>query len=334
MQSYAIPALASSVLHVSPSGWSSMFPPPPKWSAEEMPDLSGKVVVVTGGNDGIGKETVKALLAHNAKVYMASRNQIKAQVAIDELKRETGREAIFLRLDLASLQSVKAAAQEFLGKETGLHVLINNAGSIYPPVEDVTEEGYDLQFGTNVLGHYYFTKLLIPVLLKTARVSADGKARIVHVASVGHEFVNGIDFETLKDGPKRRRWHTTKLYFQSKFGNVVVANEFHRRYADQGLVSFSLHPGNLKFDTKRHPSWPIKLLGILNPLIPGPKMGALTQLWAGTMPEGGNFGGKYCIPYARVGQAKKETDDPELGRMLWEWLEEQVRDVEPPYTET
>lgn len=170
-------------------------------------------------------------------------------------------------------------------------------------MEDVTEEGYDLQFGTNVLGtyeqrglasacwlvtdvsagHYYFTRLLIPVLLKTAKASVEGQVRVVHVASVGHEFVGGIDFNTLKDGSKRRRWHTTKLYFQSKFvsqwpciavsslysssclcqGNIVVANEFHRQYANQGLVSLSLHPGNLKFDTKRHPSWPIRLLGLL-----------------------------------------------------------------------
>ncbi|KAI0731863.1 NAD-P-binding protein [Fomitopsis betulina] len=299
-----------------------MFPPPPKWTTEEMPDLSGLVMIVTGGNDGIGKETVKALLEHNAKVYMASRNQVKAQAAVDELKRETGREAIFLRVDLASLKSVRVAAEEFLSKESELHVLFNNAGSIYPPVEDVTEDGYDLQFRTNVLGHYYLTKLLLPVLLGTARTSGEGKARVVHVASAEHEFVDGIDLETLKDGPKRRRWHTTRLYFQSKFGNVVVANEFHRRYADQGLVSLSLHPGNLK------------LLGLLNPLIPGPKLGALTQLWAGTMPAGRNLGGKYCIPYARVGQAKKETYNPEDGKKLWDWLGERVKNIEPSYTET
>ena len=201
-----------------------------------------------------------------------------------------------------------------VSKESSLDILINNAASQYPPVDELTSEGYDLQFGTNVLGHFYFTQLLLPALLSAARDSPDGKARVVHVASVGHEFVSGIDFDTLTDTPKRRTLHPTTLYFQSKFGNVLVANGFHRRYADQGLVSCSLHPGNLKFNAERHPSTIIRTMSIIvcttqlgpsrvrcgvvshrfcqNPLLPGPELGALTQLWAATCPEGVNFGGK------------------------------------------
>ena len=119
---------------------------------------------------------------------------------------------------------------------------------MWPPRELLTKDGYDLQWGTNVLGHFYFTQLLLPILLATTN------ARVVHVALVGHEFVSGVDFATLTDTPKRRALHPTTLYFQSKFGNVLVAKQFHRRYADRGLVSCSLHPGNLKFDTERHPS--------------------------------------------------------------------------------
>jgi len=246
--------------------------------------------------------------------------------AIEDLKRDTGREALFLRLDLADLKSIKASAEEFLSKENQLHVLFNNAGAIYPAVEAVTADGYDLQFGTNVLGHFYLTQLLLPLLLATTKSSLDGRTRVVHTSSVGHEFVNGIDFDTLKDSPHRRKQHTVKLYFQSKFGNIVASDEFHRRYADQGLVSISLHPGNLKVDTRRNPSLGAKVVSAVNPLLPDAKMGALTQLWAGTSPEGAELGGKYCIPWARVGAAKTAANDPELGKKLWSWLEEQVKD--------
>lgn len=321
-----IPGLLSVGVRSS-SGWSSMLPPPPKWSTDQMPDLTGKVMIVTGGNAGIGRENVKALLEHGAKVYMAGRNVVKCAAVIEELKEETGHEAIFLKLDLADLAAVKAAAEEFLSKETQLHVLFNNAASQYPPVEVVTEQGYDMQFGTNVIGHFYFTKLLLPILLETTKTSPDGKARVVHVASVGHEFVSGLRFDTFKDSPQRRRMHPTTLYFQSKFANIVVSNEFHRRYADQRLVSMSLHPGNLKMDTERHPSLGPRLISLLNPILPDSKMGALTQLWAGTTPEGADLSGKYCIPWARVGEAKKGTGDPDVGRKLWEWLEEQVKNI-------
>ncbi|PCH40726.1 NAD(P)-binding protein [Wolfiporia cocos MD-104 SS10] len=309
-----------------------MMPPSPKWSVDQIPDLEGKVMIVTGGYAGIGKETTRALVAHNAKVYIAGRSAVKAEAVIEEFKRETGRDALFLQLDLADLGSVKAAAEGFMSKETRLHALINNAAAQYPDIEEVTPTGHDMQFGTNVVGHFYLTKLLLPLLLETAKSSPTGKARVVHVSSVGHEFVDGIDFDTLKDGPRRRAQHPVKLYFQSKFANVAVADEFHRRYAEQGLVSCSLHPGNLKYNTERHKSLGVRFLSTIvspvsqNPVLPDNKLGALTQLWAATMPEGDDFGGKYLIPWARMGRAKPETDDPELGQKLWAWLEEQVKD--------
>ena len=107
--------------------WTNMFPPKPTWTADEMPDQSGKVMIVTGGNTGIGKETVKVLLQHNAKVYLAARSRSKAEAAIKDLKDETGKDAIFLELDLSSLASVRKAAEEFLNKEHELHILFNNA---------------------------------------------------------------------------------------------------------------------------------------------------------------------------------------------------------------
>ncbi|KAI0710962.1 NAD(P)-binding protein [Earliella scabrosa] len=303
----------------------NMFPPKPKWDVDQIPDLSGKVMIVTGGNAGIGKETVKALLNHNAKVYIAGRNPQKVQEAIEELQAETGKTALFLQIDLADLRSIKEGVSSFLSKEERLDVLFNSAGLMYPPVEQTTRDGYDLQFGTNVIGHFYLTNLLLPLMIESAKTSADGKARVINTSSMGHTFVSGIDFDTIHDGPKRIKAGTMKLYSQSKFANVVFSSELHRRYAEQGIVSVSLHPGNLKTDLQRHISKVESALTNIM-LYPAP-MGALTQLYAGTTVEGANLGGQYLIPWARVGKAKRETEDPEVGRRLWEWLEDVVKDV-------
>lgn len=302
-----------------------MFPPKPTWTVDEMPDQSGKVMLVTGGNTGIGRETAKALLAHNAKVYIAGRSPDKVQAAIAELQAETGRAAHPLIVDLADLASIRAAAADFQTKETQLHVLFNSAGVMYPDVALVTRDGYDLQFGTNVLGHFYLTRQLMPLLLQTASAAPTGTVRIVHTSSMGHLGADHIDYDTLVDGERRRKKGTMWLYSQSKFGNVVVSNELHRMYADQGIVSIALHPGNLKTDLQRHVSKIERC--ITNPLLYPAPMGALTQLYAGTMPQAAEWGGKYMIPWARLGEAKKETNDPEIAKELWAWLESQVKGV-------
>ncbi|EAU85783.2 hypothetical protein CC1G_15043 [Coprinopsis cinerea okayama7 len=143
-----------------PGAWQSIteaFPPKPTWGVDDIPDLTGKVVIVTGATAGIGQETAKALLAHNAKVYVAARSETKAEETIRVLKELTGKEALFLKLDLGDLKSVKQAAEEFQRKETELHILFNNAGVGATPIEMTTVQGYDMQFGTNVLGSLPFS---------------------------------------------------------------------------------------------------------------------------------------------------------------------------------
>ncbi|KAH9859027.1 NAD-P-binding protein [Lenzites betulinus] len=294
-----------------------LSPPKAKWGVDDIPDLSGKVMIVTGGNAGIGKETIKALLQHDAKVYMASRNRTKALAAIAELRKQTGKEAIYLSLDLADLRSVKAAAREFMSQETRLHVLFNSGG--------LTADGYDLQFGTNVLGHFYLTQLLMPVLLSGASHSPEGRVRVINTSSIAHASVSGIDFDTLKEHAKRKKSGTQKLHFQSKFAMVVFSNELNRRYGDQGIISVSLHPGHLKTEAQRHVSSIEKVLSA--PLLHSASMGALTQLWAGTSLDGLALGGEYLVPWARHGEARKETKDTQLGKRLWAWMEAQVQDV-------
>jgi len=300
------------------------FPPKPTWSANDMPDLSGKVVIVTGGNTGLGFQTAKSLLQHNAKVYIGARNQAKAEEAIKNLKDLTGKEALFLKLDLGDLKAVKAAAEDFLIKEPELHILFNNGGVMVPPIELLTADGYDLQFGTNVVGPFYFTKLLLPTLLSTAKNSTDGHARILATASSAHLFTT-LNFNTFKDGPARKTAGPDALYAQSKVGNIVVAKELARRYGDQGIVSTSLNPGNIRTDMLRYMTGPKKIF--LNMISFDVEHGSLTQLWAGTSPEGKDLNGKYLIPFARIGTSSAHTQDPQMGKELWAWLEEQVKDL-------
>ncbi|PPQ63836.1 hypothetical protein CVT24_009786 [Panaeolus cyanescens] len=304
------------------SAVSEAFPPKSTFKVEDIPDLTGKVLErkQRRWRDGL----IQALLNHNAKVYLAARSKEKAEEAIAELKKETGKEGIWLQLDLADLNSVKAAAQEFASQEKELHVLFNNAGVMVPPIDMVTAQGYDLQFGTNVLGHFYFTKLLLPQLLAGAKSSPDGKARVVNTSSSASLYALGLDFNTFKDGKARKKKGTSLLYAQSKLGNILYSNTLARKYGDQGIVSTSVNPGNLKTDLARH--LPKFVSAVMNAVLlyPAP-YGALTQLYAGTMPQGAELNGKYLIPWARIGtRPNSVSNDEKLQEELWKWLEEQV----------
>ncbi|KAB5591767.1 Oxidoreductase [Ceratobasidium theobromae] len=270
--------------------FSQAFPPKPQFTVDHIPDLAGQVMIVTGGNTGVGRETCKALLNKNAKVYLAARSKLKADKAIEWLKQETGgREAIFLELDLADLDVVRKAAED---KEQELHVLFNNAGVMVPPVGEKTANGYDLQFGTNVLRHYFFTILLIPVLIHTAKTSppAHGHARVVNTSSSAAYLATegGVVWETL------------------------------------GTNEASAIACNLRMDLLRHiPSLQVRIANLLF-LYPA-SYGALTQLWTGTTPDGEQHNGKFLIPWARMGEPGPKQRNEELGDKLWAWLEEQIK---------
>lgn len=296
------------------------FPPRPTWGTDDIPDLTGKVILVTGGNTGVGKETVKQLLAHNAKVYLAARSAQKANEAIEELKNETGKKAIFLQLDLSDLHAVSKSAQEFLSKESQLHVLINNAGIMVPPKEQVTVQKYDMQFGTNVIGPWLFGQLLLPALFAATEASpTHEKARVVTLSSSASFLSKGIDFDAIADGPERAKYSEMDLYNMSKFGNIVVARELARRYGDK-IVSTSLHPGAIRTDVLRNMSGfgNTVLYWLMYPIVP---YGALTQLYCATAPSAADANGKFFVPWARVGEPPKASLDPQLGERFWSWLE-------------
>ncbi|KAK0212254.1 NAD(P)-binding protein [Desarmillaria ectypa] len=295
----------------------------PRWTPAQMPDLAGKVIIVTGGSSGIGKEIVRELLLHNAKVYLAARNPEKTKNVIKGLTEATGKTAIFLNLDLGDLKSVKAAAEEFLSKENSLDILFNNGGVMLVPHDVLTVQGYDYHFGVNVLGHFYLTKLLLPALQAT-----EGKTRVVTTSSSGIylPLVTKILFETLNDGPARKSKSPAYLYCQSKVGDAIFTLELARRYGDKGIVSISLNPGNLKTDLDRHADWWNSILLWFLLLWPA-TWGAWTSLWAGTSPENEDANGKFMVPWCQVGKMTEATRDPELGERLWAWMEEQVKDI-------
>ncbi|KIM73438.1 hypothetical protein PILCRDRAFT_99322 [Piloderma croceum F 1598] len=283
-----------------------LIPSGPRFTVDDIPDLTGRVII--------------ALLFHNAKVYVAARNQAKAEAAIKRLRENTGRDGILLKLDLADLKSTKTAAEEFLSKEHELHVLFNNGGVLGPPIHQLTADGYDLQFGTNDIfdGHFMAFSLYeipLPALLAAANSSPGVGGRVVNTSSIGHQLQN-LDFSTFRDGPSRKKMGTWNLYFQSKYGNVVFATELARRYGDRGIVSTSVHPGATKTDI------------FLN----DPSYGALPQLWAGTSPEGKDLNGKRSFGWGRstrkqVVPARKDSQDPATCNKLWMWLEERVEGI-------
>ncbi|KAF7303475.1 Short-chain dehydrogenase/reductase family protein [Mycena indigotica] len=305
--------------------------PPSFQPARDIPDQTGKVILVTGGNTGIGYETVKQLLLKNATVYLAARSPEKAAIAIAQLKAETnGKEAVFLQLDLADLPSVKKAAEAFLAQEEKLDVLINNAGVMVCPPGELTKQGYDMQFGTNVIGHYLFTTLLLPALRKAATDTVP--ARALQVSSAGHAFAagRGIDFTTMKGSAERDTWIKAKgsfmgpwrLYGQSKLGNIYIANYFAKTYPDF-LVSCSLHPGSIKSDLQRHMGW---LRTMTDGLLYPTPFGALTQLWGATVATPGQITGQYLVPWGSVGKPDKRATDTKMEEEMIAFVKEAVKE--------
>ncbi|CAE6432603.1 hypothetical protein ACGC1H_006779 [Rhizoctonia solani] len=303
------------------------FPPAPRWSVAQIPDLSGKVFVVTGGNTGIGLETCKVLLSKNAKVYMTSRCPKRAQKALLDVRQTTGKAAETLRLDLADLESVREAAKDLARRETEVHCLINNGGVFAPPLEAKTAQGYDLQFGTNVLGHYLFTTLLLPLLLRAVK-SSGAPVRVINVSSLKHLFApkGGIDYDSLApyslDADRiRQRMGGDKLYCQSKWGVVAFSNELARRYGSKGIVSIALHPGNIQSEIMRHNTLSGVTALLADIMLWDCSYGALTQLYAATDPEALELNGKYLVPWARFDNARWDTEDAHAGERLWSWLD-------------
>ncbi len=213
--------------------------------------------MVTGANTGIGAATARALAARGGKLWLACRSEEKARPVLDEIRAAGGR-AELLALDLADLASVRKSAAEFLARDEPLHVLVNNAG--LAGKRGLTRDGFEITFGTNHLGPFLFTTLLLP------RLRASAPARIVNVSSVAHYQAKGIDWEALRRPTVTRTG--LREYSVSKLCNVLFTKELARGRAGAGVHSYALHPGAVASDVWREVPppfrWLIKLFMLSN----------------------------------------------------------------------
>jgi NAD(P)-dependent dehydrogenase (short-subunit alcohol dehydrogenase family) len=292
-------------------------------------DLSGSVAVITGGASGIGLETTRALLHAGARVLVAVRDPERAGEALAGLEARPG-QLETVRLDLASLASVRAAAAQILASTPKLKLLINNAGTMATPLGQ-TEDGFETQSGTNHLGHFLFTTLLMPALIAAA------PARVVALSSSGHR---RSDVHLEDPNFRERAYEKWNAYGQSKTANSLFAVELTRRYQGQGVTANAVHPGGIMTNLQRFLPREEQLAmgwmdeqGNLNPAFKTPEQGAATSVWAAVGSELEGLGGLYLedvgealpfdpanpftgyMPYAR---------DPQTAQKLWTLSEELV----------
>ena len=188
----------------------------------------------------MGKELAQILYAHDAKVYVAARSKERAAQVMEEIRANfpaSKGELVYLHLDLEDLSTIKASAEEFLGKEDRLDVLWNNAAVMNTPAGSKTKQGYELQLGTNNIAPFLFTKLLTPVLVETAKTAPKGSVRVVWVSSSAAEViapVGGVDMNNLDYKKDLSRW---MKYGVSKGGNILHSNEFAKRHEEDGIIS-------------------------------------------------------------------------------------------------
>lgn len=298
-----------------------------KWTANDIPDLSDKVVIITGANSGLGLESTKAMAAKGATVVMACRNLRKAEKAKAEVLRAVPKARLdLMQLDNASLDSVRAFADAFRAKYDRLDVLLNNAGVMAIPRTE-TADGFEMQFGVNHLGHFALTGLLLDVLTKTP-------GSRVHNTSSSAAFNGRINFDDLMGEQNYGRW---TAYGQSKLANAVFATELDRRLkaAEHDTISNASHPGlvmtNLQANSLEESDAPLMervLYRIAAPLIAQDiDMGVLPQLYASTAPQakGGVFYGPKTFRvrgYPAEQKCNDALDDPALLKRFWDVSEE------------
>jgi NAD(P)-dependent dehydrogenase (short-subunit alcohol dehydrogenase family) len=317
----------------------------------DIPSLAGKVIVITGGTSGLGAESVLSLAKHSpARIYFTGRNDAAAQAVIERVRHALDKSAgseseqqcapkikststssvpdlVFLPCDLADLSSVNTLATRILGSEAQIDILMCNAG-ICAVSPGQTRDGYEIQFGTNHLGHALLTLKLLPLLQKA--VSEKGDARIVSLTSFGYNAASGISFDALKtksgrDWTGMGRWIR---YGESKLANILYAKELARRYP--GITSVTVHPGvsatalveNMGFLDRLT----TKALGIVEGGVLSPEQGSLNQLWAATASKDIIMNGALFDPVGvKVKRLSKAAKDERLAQILWEWTDKELQ---------
>jgi retinol dehydrogenase 12 len=271
-----------------------------------MQDLAGKTFVITGANTGIGKVTALELAKRGAHVICANRSKAKSDPVIAEIVKLSGNDKVeFVQLDLGDLASVRACAEQLLARKQPIHGLINNGG--LAGAQGTTKDGFEIQFGTNHLGHYLFTRLLLD------RIKESGTARIVNVSSKSHYRAKGIDWEAVR---KPTRTYTAMHEYEvSKLANVLFTKELARRLEGTGVTTYAVHPGVVATDVWRKVPPPFRWL--IKRFMITPEQGAEASLRTAAAPELAKETGKYYDVGGRERNPSRLADDVELAKTLW-----------------
>jgi NAD(P)-dependent dehydrogenase (short-subunit alcohol dehydrogenase family) len=288
-----------------------------RWTTDDVPGQQGRLAVVTGANTGLGFETAQVLAARGASVVLAVRNIEKGKQAAARIAAAApGATVTVQELDLSSLDSVRAAAAELRAGHPRIDLLICNAGVMYPP-KQTTHDGFELQFGTNHLGHFALTGLLLEQMLPVPG------SRVVTVSSVGHRIRARVNFDDLQ---WERSYSRVRAYGQSKLANLMFTYELQRRLSGAGTtIAVAAHPGFAATELMRH----TPAAAVVTPLFSqDAAMGALPVLRAATDPS--VLGGQYYGPggflglrgYPKLVASSRRSHDEAVQRRLWAISEE------------
>jgi len=294
------------------------------WTEKNVPDQSGRLAIVTGSNTGLGYDNARALAAHGAKVVMAVRDTAKGEEAAARIRRLTpGADVAVHKLDLGSLASVRAAGAELAAAYPRIDLLINNAGVMYPP-KSTTADGFELQFGTNHLGHFALTGLLLKNLLPV------DDSRVVVVASIAHKIKAKIDFDDLHW--EKRSYDKVASYGQSKLANLMFAYDLQRRLAaaKAKTIAVAAHPGVAATELSRHvPGYELPgVAWLFGKVLNTSEVGALATLRAATDPnvKGGQYWGpdgfREMRGYPELATSSEQSRDEAIQERLWKVSEE------------
>ncbi|RSL59259.1 hypothetical protein CEP54_007383 [Fusarium duplospermum] len=316
---------------------SQMFPPSPTFTETSLPSLSSRVYIVTGATSGVGLELAKILYSSSATIYIAARTSSRIASAIQAIQSEfpdsTGR-LESLSVDLSDLSTIPTAASEFLSKESRIDGLVLNAGVMTPPDGSKTQNGHELQMGTNCLGGYLLMRSLEDMLVSTAKIAQKGTVRVVWLASTLQTGTpkGGIIWDETMTAPKVVS-NQMENYMMSKVGNVFLAHETAKRLGREGVVSVSVNPGFMKTELQRHMPGPVSFM--MGLVFKGAKFGAYSELFGLLSPDvTSDRNGAFIVPWGRFGclpedikQAVKSKEQGGTGtsEMFVEWCEKETR---------
>ncbi|KJE96004.1 oxidoreductase [Capsaspora owczarzaki ATCC 30864] len=287
-------------------------------------DLSDRVAIITGASSGLGKEAARVLALKGAHIIIAIRNLEAGQKVAQEIQQSTGNTKIEAMLvDLTSLKSIKEFADAFIAKKLPLNLLINNAGVMALPTRETTADGFEMQFGTNHIGHFYLTQLLTPALIAAA------PSRVVVLSSMGHAF-SPIMFDDVNWEKSYDAW---RAYGQSKTANALFALELNKRLSPKGVIAVSLHPGGAMTNLGRHISREYMIAngwmnedGTLHSIFKTVEQCSSTTVYCAIAPEVLEHGGAY-FEDCNLSVPSPHASDPEAAAKLWEVSEKLISDA-------